>query len=180
MEAKTVQAATVTYDFTVDLTSGPLIDTQPSGSFCYDDSTLTGSGLETLGIDQGLSVALNFLGKTYNETNDIEFPDFPIVQFQDRKLLGLSFTAFYKPAFQTIGIGDTVDVSAGLIGSGGGSIFAYDTEPSVEFEGVGNVTYTARPVPEPASIAGLSALGLVLLKRGKSRSKVKATADIVR
>lgn len=181
MEAKTVQAATVTYDFTVDVTSGPLTGTQPSGSFSYNDSTLTGTGLETLGVAQGLSVAFNFLGKTYKETNDIEFPEFPIVQFQERKLLGLNFTAFYGPSFQTIGIGNTVDVAAGLIGSGGGSVFAYDTEPSVQFEGVGKVTYSARPVPEPVSVAGLSALGIgFLLKRKISHRKIKATADVAR
>lgn len=178
MEAK-IQAATITYDFTIDVTSGPLTDTEPSGFFSYDNSTLTGTGLEALGVNQGLSIAFNFLGDTYNETNDIDFPAFPIVQFQDRQLLGLSFVAFYAPFFQTIGIGDTVDVSIGEIGRGGGSIFAYDTDPSVGFEGVGEVTYTARPVPEPSSVAALSALGLgFLLKRVASRRQIKATEHI--
>lgn len=176
IDAKPVQAATITYDFTVDVTSGPLTGNQSSGFFSYDDSILTGSGLETIGADDGLSVSFNFLGKTYNETNDIDFPDYPIVQFQDRKLLGLNFAVFYAPSFQTFGIADTVDVATGSLGSGGGNIFAYDTDPSVQFEGLGNVTYSPRPVPEPVSVVGVLGLGF-LLKKVASRRKVKATAD---
>lgn len=179
---KTAQAAIISYDFTVDVTSGSLNGSQPSGSFSYDDSTLTGSGLETLGVDKGLSVSFNFLGKTYKEIDDIEFPEYPLVQFQDRKLLGLNFTA-YSPSSQFFGIGDTVDLSAGLIGPGGGNVFAYNTNGSSnQFEGVGKVTYSARPVPEPASVAGIGALGLgfLLQKKVASRRKVKATADIIR
>lgn len=176
MEAKS-QAATITYDFTVDVTSGPLSDTQPFGFFTYDDSTLIGSGLETLGVDQGLSISFNFLNKTYDETDDIGFPTYPTVQFQDSDLLGLSFVTFYAPSFQTFGIGNEVDISTGVIGSGGGNIFAYDTDPSIEFEGLGTVKYSPRPVPEPNTVVGLGALGLALLLKRVTSRKTKAMVD---
>ena len=104
MEAKTVQAATIIYDFTVDVTSGPLTGTQSFGSFSYDDLALTGTGLETLGVNEGLSISFDFLGKTYNETNDIGSPDYPIVQFQDQSLLGLNFFVYYAPSFQSFAV----------------------------------------------------------------------------
>lgn len=179
MEAKTVQAATIVYDFTVDVTSGPLTGTQYFGSFSYDDLTLTGTGLETLGVDEGLSISFDFLGKTYNETSDIDLPDYPIVQFQDQSLLGLNFNVFYGSSFQSFAIANEVDASTGAVGSGGGNVFAYDTDPSVAFEGLGTVTY--QPVPEPISVVGLSVLGLgcLLKKKVRSSRKRKATVDIV-
>lgn len=182
MEAEKAQAATITYDFTVNVTSGSLTGTQPSGFFSYDDSTLTGVGLETVGVNEGLAISFNFLGETYDETDDIEAPDYPILQFQDSSLLGLNFNVFYAPSFQSFAIADEVDVAIGAIGTNGGSIFAYDTDPSVGFEGLGTVTYSARPIPEPGSVAGLGILGLgfLLKKRVASSQKRKAMVDTVR
>lgn len=177
MEAKPVQAATIIYDFAIDVTSGPLIGSQTSGFFSYDDSTLTGNGVETLGVNEGLSVSFNFLNETYNETDDIGFSSSPIVQFQDRNLLGLNFNVFYGSSLQ-FAIADEVDVSTGAVGLGGGNLFAYDTDPSAAFEGLGTVTY--RQVPEPGSVVGLSVLGLgFLLKKVTSSRKRKATVGIV-
>lgn len=180
MEAK-IQAATIIYDFTVDVTSGPLSGTQSFGSFSYDDLALTGTGLETLGVNEGLSISFDFLGETYNETDDIgSLNNYPIVQFQDQSLLGLNFNVFYSPSFQSFAIADEVDVSMGAVGLGGGNVFAYDTDPSVEFEGLGTVTY--QQVPEASSVVGLGVLGLgfLLKKKVTSSRKRKATVDIVR
>ncbi len=178
MEAK-IQAASSIYDFTVDVTSGPLSGTQSFGSFSYDDVALTGTGLETLGVNEGLSISFDFLGETYDETNDIDLPDYPIVQFQDRSLLGLNFNVFYGSSLQ-FAIANEVDVSTGAVGLDGGNVFAYDTDPSVVFEGLGTVTY--KQVPEPSAVAGLSVLGLgfLLKKKVTSSRKRKATVDLVR
>lgn len=179
MEAKTVQAASIIYDFTVDVTGGPLSGTQSFGSFSYDDVALTGTGLETLGVNEGLSISFDFLGETYDETNDIDLPDYPIVQFQDRSLLGLNFNVFYGSSLQ-FAIADEIDASIGAVGSGGGNVFAYDTDPNAAFEGLGTVTY--RPVPEPSSVVGLGVLGLgfLLKRRVTSSRKRKAVVYIVR
>jgi len=179
IDTQTAKAATITYDFTVDITSGPLTGTQPTGFFSYDDASLTGVGLETVGLNDGLSISFNFLGETYSETDDAGVPDYPIVQFQDRSLLGLNFNVFYAPSFQSFAIADEANVSTGEIGLGAGNVFAYDTDPSVQFEGLGTVTYSARPIPEPSSVVGLSVLGLgLILKRGTFCRKRKATVEI--
>ena len=175
MEAENVQAATIIYDFTVDVTSGPLTGTQSSGSFSYDDLALTGTGLETLGVNEGLSVSFDFLVETYNETNDIDSPNYPIVQFQDQSLLGLNFNVFYASSLQ-FAIADEIDASIGAVGLGGGNVFAYDTDPNAAFEGLGTVTY--RPVPEPSSVVGLSVLGLGFLLRKKVTSSRKRKATV--
>ncbi|MCC5630774.1 hypothetical protein LC613_23370 [Nostoc sphaeroides CHAB 2801] len=66
--AKPVQAALVNYDFTVNAIYGNNPG-QYFGSFQYDDSTLTNTGLETLGVENGLAVAFNYLVANYTEAD---------------------------------------------------------------------------------------------------------------
>lgn len=159
---KPALAATITYDFTVDVTSGSLAGIQGSGFFSYDDSTLKGIGLETLRANGGLDISFEFSGKTYNETDDINFPNFPMVQFQDSSLLGLSFLA-EEPgfAFQIGTPNPAPDVF-------GGDEFIYGVRPDIDGEGV--VSYSSRPVPEPSTLSGLAVIGLGLLLRKKLSS----------
>lgn len=162
---KPALAATITYDFTVDVTSGSLAGTQSSGFFSYDDSTLEGIGLETLGVNEGLDISFEFSGKTYNETDDIYFPNFPMVQFQDSSLLGLSFLADDSEFAFRIGTSNPdPDVF-------GGDEFRYGARPDVDGEGV--VSYSSRPVPEPSAVTGLAVVvGLLLRKKLRSSASL--------
>ena len=185
VEANPVQAAIVTYNFDVDVATGSLAGTQGSGFFSYDDSTLTGNGLESLGVSDGLSISFDFLGRTYTEADEAEEPDdeeeFPFVNFRDGNLLGLNYLVDNRPSLLFAFAGEEVDVEAGRIGDLGGNVFVYDASNLPippggvfsPFEGVGTVTY--QPVPESGSSLGILSFGILgaslLLKRNINTKK---------
>lgn len=84
-------AVPVTYDFTITVTKGGLAGNSFNGSFTYDDANLKGKGVEELGIDEGLTTCINYLGRTYRETDDTSYPTFPKVRFEDGKIAQLNF-----------------------------------------------------------------------------------------
>ena len=84
-------AVPVTYDFTITVTKGGLAGNSFNGSFTYDDANLKGKGVEELGIDEGLTTCLNYLGRTYRETDDTSYPTFPKLRFEDGKIAQLNF-----------------------------------------------------------------------------------------
>lgn len=85
------QAAPVTYDFTVNVTQGSLAGQSYSGTFRYDDAVLKGTGTETLGVNQGLTVCMNYFGRNYTETNDRDYPNFPAIVFENGTVQYLDF-----------------------------------------------------------------------------------------
>ncbi|MEG4939971.1 hypothetical protein [Microcoleus sp. F4-D5] len=84
-------AVRVTYDFTITVTKGGLAGNTFNGSFSYDDAKLKGTGVEELGITDGLTTCLNYLGRTYRETDDTSYPNFPTLKFEDGKIAQLDF-----------------------------------------------------------------------------------------
>ncbi len=84
-------AVPVTYDFTITVTKGGLAGNSFNGSFSYDDAKLKGKGVEELGIDEGLTTCINYLGRTYRETDDTSYPTFPKLRFEDGKIAQLNF-----------------------------------------------------------------------------------------
>lgn len=150
MEATPLQAATITYDFKADVTSGSLSGQTFAGFLSYDDSALTGVGSELLGPADELKVRFNFLGAIYTEENEVEFPDFPLTNFNNGVFEGLDFFVNDSPTIFGINLDE----------------FNYRGET------VGNVTYTrSEPVPEPGTMVGLVTLGLGGLFLKKTRSK---------
>lgn len=89
--ASQAYASPITYDFTVNVTQGSLAGKSFSGTFSYDDSTLKGIGAEELGVAEGLTICMNFLGRNYNETNDSSYPTLPKLVFEDGKIKRLDF-----------------------------------------------------------------------------------------
>lgn len=174
------QAATVTYNFEVNVTEGNYLG-KYNGNFSFDDSVLTRSGDEIITQANGnLSLLFTFLNKTYTIQDELEFPAFPGVYFQDGQLYGLSFLVVpptSDPGFFVLG-------SEFTVGNRGPASEAY-------FNGdlVGLVTYWLKPpdpppgpkpcqddascaaVPEPSDLAGglvsLSLVGLGLRMRRK-------------
>ncbi|MEG4227696.1 hypothetical protein QUA35_16955 [Microcoleus sp. N9_B2] len=84
-------AVPVTYDFTITVSKGGLAGNSFNGSFTYDDAKLKGKGVEELGIDEGLTTCMNYLGRTYRETDDTSYPTFPKLRFEDGKIVQLNF-----------------------------------------------------------------------------------------
>jgi hypothetical protein len=84
-------AAPIIYDFTVNVTQGALAGKSFSGTFSYDDATLKGTGVEELGVSQGLTVCLNYLGRNYRATDDTSYPTLPKLVFENGKIKQLDF-----------------------------------------------------------------------------------------
>lgn len=162
--ASPVQAATVTYNFELNVIDGLYAGETGKGSFSYDDSTLTGEGLESLGVDEGLAVQLNFLGINYTEADDVNDNDNPLdveplVNFADGNLLGLDLSLLKSADGPLVLIRDRT--------------FDIPNYSGRETLGYGSVSYS-KPIPEPSSILGVSALGMVwLLARQKKLSASK-------
>jgi hypothetical protein len=189
MDANSAQAATVTYNFEVNVTSGNYFG-KYNGQFSYDDSVLTKRGEEIVTQANGdLSLLFNFLNKTYTSGDELEFPTFPGVYFRDGLLYGLSFLVVppkADPGFFLLG-------SEFTVGNKGSASEAY-------FNGelVGLVTYWLKPptepgggpkpcegsscaaVPEPSELAGgvvsLSLVGLGVWWRRKVTGAIPSGA----
>jgi hypothetical protein len=160
--AKPAKAALLTYNFTVNATSG----SNPGeyfGSFQYDGSALTSVGLETLGVENGLAVTFNYLGTNYTEADDIDFDSFPIVSFNNGQVLGLSY--FVADQFVIASDINTPDV--------GGDRF-YVVEQSVNTTEVGTVSYAK--VPEPLAISGTAIASVMGLWIQRKKKVTKVTA----
>ncbi|OLP16018.1 hypothetical protein BST81_23455 [Leptolyngbya sp. 'hensonii'] len=153
-----VQAATVTYNFKAEATTGINAGQSYLGSFSFDDAQLTGTGSELASLSK---LTFTFAGKTFDET----FDSLAGVGFEEGQFAGLNYQA------------DDAAVS-GLQASIFGPDFFYaissasgNTPDPTPDSGIGNVTY--EKVPEPGTVLGLSALGLGLLLN-RSRSKRSA------
>lgn len=94
IEANSIQAVIVTYDFLVKVSSGCLSGKQFEGFFSYNHSLLTGIGSEEVGAKEGLSVNFEFLDVVYTEASDFDSPLYPQVLFEEGNLAGLDFEAF--------------------------------------------------------------------------------------
>ena len=141
--ASPVQAATITYNFKADVTSGSLLGQTFTGLLSYDDSTLTKVGPEFLSPAEGLKVSFNFLGTAYTEKNDVTFQDFPLTNFNNGVFEGLDFAV-----------------------NNSQTIFVINQDQfSYKGEQIGNVTYQS--VPEPDTVAGLAIFcaGSLFLKK---------------
>ncbi len=188
MKANSVQAAIITYDFTTDLVSGYLsasalefnlpFNRQPiNGFFSYNDSTLTGVGLEVLGEAEGLTAYLRHQSLISGPSlvPGIGVPRLPFaVSFRDGELLGLGaifITAgSSRPPINFEGI--EID------GQQVRNIYRFQRfSSSTVYEGdvYGNVQYSLRTVdatsvPEPSMVFGACVFGLAslvkLVKKG--------------
>ncbi|MGF1937740.1 MAG: PEP-CTERM sorting domain-containing protein [Nostoc sp. ChiQUE02] len=158
--AKPTQAALVNYGFSVNATSGDNPG-QYFGSFQYDDSTLTGTGEETLGVSNGLSILFDYLGTQYTEASDFDYPSSPVVSFTNGNLLGLS----YLVEDQFFIGNDPVNPNTG--GTKFYSILSADLLSTTQ---VGTVSYSkSQSVAEPMTVAGIAIAGVMglCLKRKK-------------
>ena len=170
IEASPVQAAPVTYNFTVKILDGDLVGQDFSGVFSYDDASLTNNGFETLGIEDGLKLNFEFLGSVLTQADSellpSDSPDWPGVWFDDGNLSGLVFDWDKDLG---LGIGKIRISTFTVFGSG-----RPDLTETGDFESSGTISYfkqqapgTDVTVPEPGTLAGLSIFGLsgLLLKK---------------
>ena len=138
-----VRAATMSYDFQVDIDSGTLSGDSFSGSFSFDNVGLTNIGEEFLPLD---SIEFNFEGTDYT---DVSVP--------------LSEAVFFDGEF--LGLGYSPDDSFAFVPGFFAIDEAYFTYDIVDIgAGAGDVTYTvpdSTTTPESSSIFGLISLGIL-------------------
>ena len=121
-----------------------------SGSFTYDDDLIVGIGDEVL-LPPDFTLTLSFLGQTFTEDDDIDFPDFPEIFFEDGLPLFIDYVVVDGD-----GVGDEIADPeifsfsfVGLIPEPTGGFFI-SIETNFEF------------IPEPttAMLLGLTLVGL--------------------
>ena len=86
-----IWAKPITYDFTVNVVKGSLKGNTYQGFFSYDDEELIGKGKETVNVQQGLKVCMNFFNQMYSESNDVDYPQYPLLILKDGKPETLDF-----------------------------------------------------------------------------------------
>ncbi|HAX76840.1 MAG TPA: hypothetical protein DCY88_13610 [Cyanobacteria bacterium UBA11372] len=194
METASVQAAIITYDFTVNVTSGSLAGNSYNGFFSYDESAPSSFTRFLFIPDFEVSdFSFDFFGKTYTE-QDVRYNDARVVL--DPPLSYLRFTnprpivnnpAYFLPGGEL----DQVKFYLTDVSSifGGGSYFInlypnsnfsflfFDRVPTnIISSGAGTWQYKLRQepistsVPEPGTVFGLSVLGFGWLLREKKAS----------
>ena len=148
------EATPITYNFTVQVTSGPLTGNVQSGSFSYDSSSVVLGGFNSA---SNLLTALNFTfdGMAYDAST------------ANTGLLGFDsagdLTSFFFSS-SCISLGCTYPPGTGnFTVTPGPNGFLYST-PGFGSYALGDVTYALAgvPVPEPSTL-GLFGFGLLLL-----------------
>lgn len=134
MIAPTAEAALVGYDFNGTIDSGSLLGESYSGSFAYDNASLTNSGLESINLS---SLTFNFLSTAFDLTH-AEFT--PTADFLDGLFLGVSYAvSAFAPEFALVS-------SSGLPGDA--PYLAYQTLSGDA--GFGSFNIAAVPLPASA------------------------------
>ena len=117
-------AALVTETLSGTVTFGPALGETATGSFTYEDGSLTGIGEEILAFPD-LTLTFDFVGQTFTEIDDTDFDEFPELTLTDGVPTSLDFFVLdgdgvgqeiIDPRFTEFGIFDLVpDVGGGFI-----------------------------------------------------------------
>lgn len=165
-------AQTVSYDFAVDVTSGPLAGERYLGEISVDTANLVGDGYETLPLS---SIVFDFGNVVFTEADDIRDLDAnsPRANFQEGDFLGSTYIVSRfgdRPA--EIPLINDVAVDGFALDN---SEFGYVVGPDLHW---GVVDYGLLPnagssdgqsdgqsVPEPAFLLGFATVGCYLWRR---------------
>ncbi len=154
-------AATLLYDFTVQVRSGILAGETFSGWFSFDDVRLSQVGEDVFTVaDDNLRIEFSFLGTTFDQ-DDESFELFeralplPRVTFRDGELIGLNYRVDEVRGSNLTPIPDPVQDFT-ILGSG----FGYRTNDDV-LALDGTVSYALKTTPESITPIALIAAGML-------------------
>lgn len=152
------QAAIVQFDFSSTVNSGPFSGQVGTGSIRFDNA-FGGSEVSPGAGNGSLEIDFSFLGQTFHESNDQDFPNFPLVTLFDGAPVGIDFVL--AEGFSGIHFNDSriggIALQGTLLPGGGGQLLApIDIQLAQQ-----------QQLPEPASYAlvGLALLGLWISRR---------------
>ena len=161
IEATSVSAATINYNFTVDVDGGSLAGQTFTGSFSFDDAGITGTGEETVDFT---SFSFDFQGEEFDENDNIFGEGVVLI---DGSFAAIGFDAgtefnfvpntFFDPVETTFGY----DFGDGNPGFGDVTFTIDDSEPE------------PNAVPEPATVIGLLATMAVATKIRANKTAAK-------
>lgn len=186
IKGSSAQAATITYDFTTNLTSGylsallselglPDNQTPVTGYFSFDNSTLTGRGLETITRKEKLVAVIrtNYGGERGAFELEREDINIPFVTLNNGELVGLTALFINTESFPVNNYEFFTITNQEVVDN-----FTLRFGPLKSISGTvsGNVQYSLREgsekpisVPEPATALGTSLFGLACLATHKKK-----------
>ena len=78
--------------FSINISAGTLEGNRFYGSFSFDRDRLTGEGEEIVTVeDDGLEIAMVYLGRSFYQDDDRNYPEYPRVTLQDGKVALVDF-----------------------------------------------------------------------------------------
>lgn len=86
-----VNAKPIVYDFQVNVTEGSLKGSIYQGFIRYDDEKITGVGEEIITVEDGLTVCMNFFNQNFDQTKDVNYPQYPKLTLNEGKPESLDF-----------------------------------------------------------------------------------------
>ncbi|GET40260.1 PEP-CTERM sorting domain-containing protein [Microseira wollei] len=194
MDTHPANAAIITYDFTVNITSGSLLGNQYSGFFSYDESapsSFTRAGYIPYFLVSDFS--FDFFGKTYREKDVVynnsrapQEPPFSYLRFTNPRPI-VNNAAYFLPGGELDQVKFYLTDYSSIFGGGSYFINFYPNSnfsflffarvpTNIISSGAGTWKYTLREqptstsVPEPGTVFGLSMLGFGWLLRKKKAS----------
>jgi len=156
------QAAPVQFNFSTTVGSGVFSGEVGTGFIRFDDAFAGADSVSPGALGGSLEIGFTFLGQTFHETNDQDFPNFPLVTLFAGAPVAIDFVLVDGASGVNFGnpsIGAIFLQGALLPGAAGGLVAPIDIQLAQD--------PPPQDLPEPGTfaLAGLALLGLALGRR---------------
>ncbi|MEQ8210752.1 MAG: PEP-CTERM sorting domain-containing protein [Lacipirellulaceae bacterium] len=145
----------ITETLTGEVLFGDAMGATATATFTYDDALITGIDEEFL-VPPDFSLSFTFLGQTFIEDDDTDFPDFPELGFLDGVPVSLDFVVIDGD-----GVGDEI-LDPVIFNF---SMFDIEPDPAGGFFGEIFTNFSFIPEPTTAMLAGLAMVGFATRRK---------------